>query len=63
MLERGRTTVKNLHLMSDSVSLINSRISAAVPTKMSRSCESSSRVTPPPRGRNHFPRISRMRTI
>lgn len=51
------------HLTSDSVSLVNSRMSAAVPTKIRRSCESSSRVTPPPRGSSHFPRMRRMSRI
>ena len=34
-----------------------------MPTKIRRSCESSSRVTPPPRGRSHFPTIRRMSRI
>lgn len=51
------------HLTSNSVSLVNSRMSAAVPMKIRRSCESSSRVTPPPRGSNHFPTMRRMSRI
>lgn len=55
--------VPSTHLMSDSVSEVNSSMSAAVPTKMSNSWESWSLVSSPAAGRIHFPRISSMSRI
>lgn len=47
-----------LTFCSSRVSLVNSSISAAVPTNIRRSWESWSRVIPPPMGRSHLPIIS-----
>lgn len=47
-----------LTFCSSRVSLVNSRMSAAVPTNIRRSWESWSRVIPPPMGRSHLPIIS-----
>jgi len=55
--------LNNTCFTSGSVSLMNSRISAAVPTKMSNNWDISSLVTPPPIGSSHFPTISRIRRI
>lgn len=55
---QNQNVICGAYLMSDSVSLVNSRISAAVPTKMRSSCESSFRVRTPSLGISHFPTIS-----
>lgn len=49
--------------MSDSVSEVNSSMSAAVPTKISNNWESWSLFRPPAAGINHFPNISKMSRI
>lgn len=52
-----------LTFSSSRVSLVNSRMSAAVPTNIRRSWESWSRVIPPPMGRSHLPIISISRNV
>lgn len=47
-----------LTFCSSRVSLVNSSMSAAVPTNIRRSWESWSRVIPPPMGRSHLPIMS-----
>lgn len=52
-----------LTVFSAKVSLVNSRMSAAVPTNKRRSSESWSRVIVPPIGRSHLPIISINRNV
>lgn len=59
----GTRRITSTYLTSSSVSLVNSRMSAAVPTKISSSWDSCSFVTPSPRGRSHFPKMRRMSRI
>lgn len=59
-LKEGRLIAGSAYLTfcSSKVSLVNSSMSAAVPTNIRRSSESWSRVIPPPIGRSHLPIIS-----
>lgn len=52
-----------LTFSSSRVSLVNSNMSAAVPTNIRRSWESWSRVIPLPMGRSHLPIISIRRNV
>lgn len=63
--KQGVFVARNAHLTfcSSRVSLVNSSMSAAVPTNIRRSWESWSRVIPTPMGKSHLPIISINRNV